>query len=61
MKTTNVINALRLVRQTRGNIKCEARGKDGKFALIKGIEIRESEDISEKTGTRNLHVFIDTE
>lgn len=59
MKVTNVINALKLVRQTRGNIKCEVRGVDGEFDFIRGIEIKESNDISEKTGTRNLHVFID--
>jgi hypothetical protein len=61
MKTTDVINALKLIRQTRGNIKCEVRGKDGEYHLIQGIEIRESDTISKKTGKPNLHVFIDSD
>lgn len=59
MKTTDVINALKLIRQTRGNIKCEVRGKDGQFHLIQRIEVKPSDTISKKTGTPNMHVYID--
>jgi flagellar basal body rod protein FlgF len=61
MKVTDVINSLKLIRQTKGNIKVETRNKDGIFRIINSIEIKDSEDVSKKTGKNNKHVYFDVD